>query len=62
MFYDFYDQAMLGETPELFRETEAWTKAEMQRIEKHEKARKQVMDSIAPLLEKKREKLISGQE
>ncbi len=58
----FYGQAMLGETPELFKETEEWTKAEMQRIEKNEKARKQVMDSIRPLLEKKREKLILAQE
>ena len=58
----FNGYAMLGETPELFKETEEWTKAEMQRIEKNEKARKQIMDSIQPLLKKKREKLIAGQE
>lgn len=58
----FSDQAMLGETPELFKKTEEWTKSEMKRIEKNEKARKQVMDSIRPLLEKKKEKLILGQE
>ena len=57
-----YGYAMLGETPELFKETEEWTKAEMKRIEKNEKARKQVMENIQPLLDKKREKLIFGQE
>ncbi len=58
----FFGQAMLGETPELFKETEEWIKSEMKRIEKNEKARKQVMESIRPLLEKKKEKLILGQE
>ena len=57
-----YDYAMLGETPELFKETEEWAKAEMKKIEKNEKARKQVMESIQPLLDKKREKLILSQE
>ena len=57
-----YNYAMLGETPELFKETEEWTKTEMKKIEKNEKARKQVMESIQPLLDKKREKLIFGQE
>lgn len=55
-----YNYAMLGETPELFKETEEWTKVEMKKIEKNEKARKQVMESIQPLLDKKREKLIFG--
>lgn len=57
-----YDYAMLGETPELFKETEEWAKAEMKKIEKNEKARKQVMESIQPLLDKKREKLVLSQE
>ena len=57
-----YNYAILGETPELFKETEEWTKAEMKKIEKNEKARKQVLESIQPLLDKKREKLIFGQE
>lgn len=57
-----YDYAMLGETPELFKETEEWAKAEMKKIEKNEKARKQVMESIQPLLDKKRQKLVLSQE
>ena len=51
-----YGYAMLGETPELFKEAEVWTKAEMEKLEKKERAKKQVMESIQPLLEKKREK------
>ena len=31
---------MLGETPELFKEAEAWTKAEMEKLEKKERAKK----------------------
>lgn len=54
--------AMLGETPELFKETEEWTRQEMKKIEKNEKAKKQIMQSIQPLLDKKRKKLIMGQE
>ena len=29
-----YGYAMLGETPELFKEAEVWTKAEMEKLEK----------------------------
>ena len=32
-----YGNAMLGETPELFKETEEWTKAEIKKLEKNEK-------------------------
>ena len=48
-----YDYARLGETPELFRETEEWTKKELEKIKKTEKAREQVMESIQPLLDRK---------
>lgn len=58
----FYGYAMLGETPELFKDTEEWAKEEMKKIEKNQKARKQVMESIQPLLDRKREKLIMGKE
>lgn len=58
----FYGHAMLGETPELFRDTEEWTKAELKKLEKNQKARKQVMESIQPLLDEKREKLILSRE
>ena len=57
-----YEYARLGETPELFRETEEWTKKELEKIKKTEKAREQVMESIQPLLDKKREKIICSQE
>ena len=57
-----YGYAMLGETPELFKEAEVWTKAEMEKLEKKERPKKQVMESIQPLLEKKREKLILSHE
>lgn len=57
-----HGHAVLGETPELFMETEAWTIAEMKIIERNERARKQVLDSIQPLLEKKKEKLIHEME
>ena len=55
-----YGLAMLGETPELFQETaEA---AELARIERNERAKRQIVENIFPLLEKKREKLICSHE
>ena len=51
--------AMLGETPELFRETAEWVKKEVERIDKNEKAKKQVMKDIQPLLDEKRERIVS---
>lgn len=52
---------MLGETPELFKETEEWVKQEMKKIKKNEEARKQVLENVQPLLEQKRKKLLSSQ-
>lgn len=40
------DYAMLGETPELFKETEEWVKQEMKKIEKNENARKQILENV----------------
>lgn len=54
------DYAMLGETPELFKETEEWVKQEMKKIEKNENARKQILENVQPLLDKKRKKLLSA--
>ena len=112
----FYGYAMLGETPELFKETEEWaraclkihsrhlypplsaifapnsgyiaryapfiwhksptkwrihlsesnfktrSKAELEKIERTEKAREQVIESIQHLIDDKREKLICSRE
>ncbi len=58
----FYGYAMLGETPELFKETEEWAKAELEKIERTEKAREQVIESIQHLIDDKREKLICSRE
>ncbi len=58
----FYGYAMLGETPELFKETEEWAKAELEKIERTEKAREQVVESIQHLIDDKREKLICSRE
>ena len=57
-----YGNAMLGETPELFQETAEWAAAELARIERNERAKRQIVENIFPLLEKKREKLICSHE
>ncbi len=58
----YNNRAKLGESPELFKETEKWVKAEMEKIEKNEQAREHVLSKIQPLLDKKKEKLIMSQE
>ena len=56
-----YKHAVLGETPELFKETAEWVHEELERIERNERAAGKVMESIQPLLDRKRENLISVQ-
>ena len=56
-----YKHAVLGETPELFKETAEWVHEELGRIERNERAAGKVMESIHPLLDRKRENLISVQ-
>lgn len=56
-----YKHAVLGETPELFEETAEWVHEEMERIERNERAARKVLESIQPLLDRKRENLISVQ-
>ncbi len=56
-----YKHAVLGETPELFKETAEWVHEELERIERNERAAGKVMESIRPLLDRKRENLISVQ-
>ena len=48
-----YKHAVLGETPELFKETAEWVHEELERIERNERAAGKVMESIQPLLDKK---------
>ncbi len=45
-----YKHAVLGETPELFKETAEWVHEELERIERNERAAGKVMESIQPLL------------
>lgn len=49
------------ETPELFKETAEWVKDEMEQIERNERAARKVLESIQPLLDKKRDNLINVQ-
>ena len=56
-----YKHAVLGETPELFEETAEWVHEEMERIERNERAARKVLESIQPLLDRKRENIISVQ-
>ena len=56
-----YKHAVLGETPELFKETAEWVHEELERIERNERAAGKVMESIQPLLDRKRENHISVQ-
>lgn len=50
---------MLGETPELYRKTAEWVKKEVERIEKNENAKNQGMKDIQPVLDVKRERIVS---
>lgn len=56
-----YKHAVLGETPESFKETAEWVHEELERIERNERSAGKVMESIQPLLDRKRENLISAQ-
>lgn len=49
-----YGHAVLGESPELYEDAVEWGKEQKKLIEKNEKARAIVLESLAPLLEEKR--------
>ena len=53
-----YKHAVLGESLELCRDAEKWFAAEKERLEKNEKASKEVMDSIRPMVERNRQMLV----
>lgn len=49
-----YGHAVLGESLELYKEAAEWGRDQKRRMEKNEKARAIILDSLAPMLEKKR--------
>lgn len=51
-----YGHAVLGESLELYKEAVEWGKDEKKRMEKNEKARAIILDSLAPMLEEKRKR------
>ncbi len=56
-----YGHAVLGESNELYKEAAEWGKSRKQRMEKNQKARAIIWDSLAPMLEEKR-KMIEHRE
>jgi hypothetical protein len=49
-----YGHAVLGETVELYNEAVEWGKNQKIRAEKNDKARMIIIESLAPMLEEKR--------
>jgi hypothetical protein len=56
-----YGHAVLGESIELYKEAVEWGKNQKKRAEKNAKARKLIMESLAPMLEEKRKFHASNQ-
>lgn len=48
-----YGHAVLGESPELYKEAAEWGRDQKKRIEKNEKARAIILDMLTPMLEEK---------
>ena len=49
-----YGHAVLGESLELYQEAAEWGRDQKKRMEKNEKARAIILDSLEPMLEEKR--------
>lgn len=49
-----YGHAVLGESVELYKEAAEWGRDQKKRMEKNEKARALILDSLVPMLEEKR--------
>lgn len=49
-----YGHAVLGESPELYKEAIEWGKEQHKNIEKNKKAREIISDDLAPMIEEKR--------
>ena len=56
-----YGLAVLGESGELYLEAAVWGREQNKRLEKNEKARAIIRESLAPMLEEKRKILASRQ-
>lgn len=56
-----YGHAVLGESLELYKEAVEWGKDQKKRMEKNEKARAIILDSLAPMLEEKRKNIANRQ-
>ncbi|MBD5495101.1 MAG: hypothetical protein HDR12_12200 [Lachnospiraceae bacterium] len=56
-----YGHAVLGESLELYQEAAEWGRDQKKRMEKNEKARAIILDSLAPMLEEKRKQIASQQ-
>ena len=46
-----YGHAVLGESPELYQEAAEWGRDQKKRLDKNEKARDIIRESLAPMLE-----------
>ena len=53
-----YGHAVLGESLKLSKDAADWFAAEKKRLEKSEKASKEVMDGIRPMVERNRQILL----
>ena len=49
-----YGHAVLGESFELYQEAAGWGRDQKKRMEKNEKARAIILESLAPMLAEKR--------
>lgn len=56
-----YGQAVLGESVELYKEAVEWGRDQKLRMEKNERARTVIFESLAPLLEEKRKVIATRQ-
>lgn len=52
-----YGHAVLGESLELYQEAVEWGRDQKKQLEKNEKARAMILDSLAPMLAEKRKVL-----
>lgn len=56
-----YGHAVLGESLELYREAAEWGRDQKKRVEKNEKARAIILDSLTPMLAEKRKTIANRQ-
>lgn len=56
-----YGHAVLGETIELYQEAAEWGREQKKRMEKNERARAIILDSLTPMLAEKRKVIANRQ-